>query len=151
MPRRKKEIVVDESVSQNEKLRENESIEAPKVFEQEHAPKNPRSEKQLLAAAKRAETLKQKQDALIAQKALQLVEEKFNNKPTLPIKEQPNDEVIIVKKKRKTILSALVVICPDDICEHYRSIMMNDIKVSKSIDIEQKKVLEIPKCLTIIW
>jgi len=42
-------------------------------------------------------------------------------------------------KKRKTILSALVVICPDDICEHYRSIMMNDIKVSKSIDIEQKK------------
>ena len=42
-------------------------------------------------------------------------------------------------KKRKTILSALVVICPDDICEHYRSVMMNDIKVSKSIDIEQKK------------
>ena len=101
MPRRKKEIVVDESVSQNEELRENESIEAPKVFEQEFVSKKPRTEKQLLAAAKRAETLKQKQDALIAQKALQLVEERFNNKPTLPIKEQPNDEVIIVKKKRK--------------------------------------------------
>lgn len=45
----------------------------------------------------------------------------------------------IEPKKRKTILSALVVICPDEICDHYRNIMMDDIKVSKSIDIEQKK------------
>jgi hypothetical protein len=63
--------------------------------------KKERTEKQIIAAAKRSATLKQKQDALIAQKALELVEQKFNNKPTLPIKEQPNDEVIIVKKKRK--------------------------------------------------
>ena len=102
MPRRKKEIVVDETISQNEEMRENETIEAPKVIEEPLSKtKTPKSEKQLLATAKRAETLKQKQDALIAQKALQLVEERFNNKPTLPIKEQPNDEVIIVKKKRK--------------------------------------------------
>lgn len=105
MPRRKKEIVVDESISQKDELRETELIEAPKVFEETSLPKlkKERTEKQIIAAAKRSETLKQKQDALIAQKALQLVEEKFNmnNKPVLPIKEQPNDEVIIVKKKRK--------------------------------------------------
>ena len=103
MPRRKKEIVVDESISQKDELRENEQIEAPKVFEETPLPKfkKERTEKQMIAAAKRVETLKQKQDALIAQKALELVEQKFNNKPVLPIKEQPNDEVIIVKKKRK--------------------------------------------------
>jgi len=105
MPRRKKEIVVDETISQNEELRENENepIEAPKLLMETPISKvkKERTEKQMIAAAKRVETLKQKQDALIAQKALELVEQKFNNKPVLPIKEQPNDEVIIVKKKRK--------------------------------------------------
>jgi hypothetical protein len=105
MPRRKKEIVVDETISQNEELRENENepIEAPKLLMETPISKvkKERTEKQIIAAAKRSATLKQKQDALIAQKALELVEQKFNNKPTLPIKEQPNDEVIIVKKKRK--------------------------------------------------
>ena len=105
MPRRKKEIVVDETISQNEELRENEKekIEAPKVLMEIPITKvkKDRTEKQIIAAAKRSATLKQKHDALIAQKALELVEQKFNNKPTLPIKEQPNDEVIIVKKKRK--------------------------------------------------
>jgi hypothetical protein len=105
MPRRKKEIVVDETISQNEELRENENepIEAPKLLMETPISKvkKERTEKQIIAAAKRSTTLKQKQDALIAQKALELVEQKFNNKPTLPIKEQPNDEVIIVKKRRK--------------------------------------------------
>lgn len=101
MPRRKKEIVVNEPISQKEELKAIETIEAPKVIEPEPVSKKPRTEKQIQAASKRAETLKQKQDALIAQKALELMEQKFNNKPTLPIKEQANDEVIIVKKKRK--------------------------------------------------
>ena len=82
---------------------ENEPIEAPKLLMETPISKvkKERTEKQIIAAAKRSATLKQKQDALIAQKALELVEQKFNNKPTLPVKEQPNDEVIIVKKKRK--------------------------------------------------
>ena len=40
--------------------------------------------------------------------------------------------------KRKTTLSALVVICDDDICKYYREPMMDDIKTAKSIAVEQK-------------
>jgi hypothetical protein len=40
--------------------------------------------------------------------------------------------------KRKTTLSALVVVCDGDVCEHYRNPMMDDIKIAKSISIEQK-------------
>ena len=41
MPRRKKEIVVDETISQNEELRENENepIEAPKLLMETHISK----------------------------------------------------------------------------------------------------------------
>jgi len=40
--------------------------------------------------------------------------------------------------KRKTTLSALVVICDDDVSHYYREPMMNDIKTAKSIDVQQK-------------
>jgi integrase len=40
--------------------------------------------------------------------------------------------------KRKTTLSALVVVCDDDVCTYYREPMMADIKTAKSISIEQK-------------
>ena len=40
--------------------------------------------------------------------------------------------------KRKTTLSALVVVCDDDVCKYYREPMMEDIKHAKSISIEQK-------------
>lgn len=40
--------------------------------------------------------------------------------------------------KRKTTLSALVVVCDDDVCKYYREPMMDDIKTAKSISIEQK-------------
>lgn len=41
--------------------------------------------------------------------------------------------------KRKTTLSALVVVCDDDVCKYYREPMMQDIKIANSINIEQKK------------
>ena len=40
--------------------------------------------------------------------------------------------------KRKTTLSALVVVCDDDVCKYYREPMMQDIKTANSINIEQK-------------
>ena len=39
--------------------------------------------------------------------------------------------------KRKTTLSALVVVCDDDVCHYYRDPMLKDIQTAKSISISQ--------------
>jgi len=93
-----------------------ESIQAPKLDLKRETKVKEKTEKQILAQQKRKETINMKHQALINQRALELVEQKFSQY-TPPVKnieppEKVEDEIIIVKKKKKP--SKKVVYIEDD-------------------------------------